>query len=1529
MKTITWNYFVGKLTLGFLLIGCISAFSQTVIHTATFETGNDGWSLSGASRINDASFAAENDYSIRINSNTATMTSPGLLLGLYDKVDFSFKFTNNGYDNGEDFYIEYRPSSLSSWQTVATYVGDNIFSKIADFHAGQTGVDHMKTFTMFATDYTFPILPTGQFRIVSNASSSGDQIYIDDIVITGTIYNTITEGPGGVSSNLSLWLRADKADGSGVLANNSGLTYWEDLGRGNDAKTNLANQAPTYKHNTADNINFNPVIDFNNSSATSTADMTYLSDRDEILGTAGFYSHDIFLVTIPDQPISTSLIPLDTFTSKDPTGETYAEDVTGFGYGSYTNRFTDEYFAYCIGTTNGPGNGYGKGDLTNSVELNQISIINARHNSVGSPTGQNVYLNNIEIGDTESDPGDFAAIEDQRFFLGRSQYWNGSFGGRIAEVITYSATNTDASPTDLRNRIQSYLAIKYGITLGVNGTSQDYVDSSGNVIWDQSAAAGFNHDIAGIGRSDDADLMQRQSKSVNPDTDITMGLTDITTTNANNPNDFSNDESYVVWGNDDGSLAAATPILVDMSDGISGLSTPVDFTSISRTWRVQETGNVGNVKVSIPESTLTATITPPGNFLMFISNTPTFNPTSEYRIMTVNGANLEATYNFPANAVRYITFGYAPEYSYVRSIEFDGVQDYMDADDNVDLTGAFTISAWIKSDSGNTDAEIVSKRNAGPYTAGYGLLLNGSSRVQGVWKNNLGITQSITGNTTIPADEWHYISLVYNGSQARIYIDGVQDGPAVTLGAPVDSDEHLLIAAANYNSPTRFFEGNIDEVRIFDVALTQDQIRYIMNQELVEHTDNTVNGTIVPQSITKNDISTVPWSNLEAYYPMTTYTFTNVNDASGNNNWAAIKNLNTVDFQTAPLPYVTQSDGDWYTTSNWLNGGTQQLPQETSIVDGTTLIEWNIVDIDHNLTSSLNTTVLAADVAGSVDLIMDNDNKFEVSHYLKLDGFLDLQGESQLVQTEGSIYDVTSTGYLERDQAGTADNYTYNYWGSPVGRLYGTTINRPFKLNYHFKDGTNPSSPLDINWTWGFDGAPGTPITLSAYWIFTFENGPIGSYDDWTYLGPFTFLEAGQGFTLKGSGTGGVTDNQNYTFTGKPNNDQVGHEIQLTINAGHNYLVGNPFASALDADDFIADNPHLDGTLYFWDHFGGGSHTLAEYQGGYAMYNLSGGTPALSHPLVSQTGTGSTTPGRYVPVGQGFFVAADSDGTIEFNNGQRNFVKPGATSVFTFAEGGTNKTAPIGAGIASFAQADDRQFDNPDNRMKLRIGFDSSEGFHRQLLLTFDDNATLDYDRAYDGQVFEDQVNDMNWLIDDNKYAIQAIPNLVSDTKVVLPLWVKVAETGTIKIGLDDALNLSEKLFFYLHDKYTNTYTKLRNNAYKVSLNSGVYDDRFEIVLRTSPIENSNTKSIAKTTDYIGASHQKTSQLISVYSKDNKEQIAHITVYNTIGQLVGEYSFSGTNPQEVLSSSTMASGTYILQTTTNKGVHTTKILIEK
>ncbi|NRA92565.1 MAG: MAM protein, partial [Psychroserpens sp.] len=475
------------------------------------------------------------------------------------------------------------------------------------------------------------------------------------------------------------------------------------------------------------------MVEFDNSytSVLIDGDFSHDSSTTEFLsGDYGFYTQDIFIVLIPDDTaINSSFGFMDVFCS-DAQINAAATDATGIGFGNYTGRVPNEVICYAYDSyDNDPDDGYGVAQ-TGSASYNNVGIINTRNNS--ADTQQELYYNALDIEDYQNDIPEYANAYDSRWWIGRSEGWEASLNARVAEVITYSARKDDASLTQERNRIQSYLAIKYGITLGTNGTSQDYVDSDGTVIWDQSANSGYNYDIAGIGRDDASELNQKQSRSVNNASDVdgrtegilTFGLTDIYDTNnlnqTTNATTF-NDKEFLMWGNNGADLnLASSTITVNMSAGITpALTTDVSFTAMQRVWKVVENGgDIPTVKVRIPQDAI-RNITPPGGYYMFISDTGMFDPTADYRPMSDDGnGNLVAEYDF--DNTKYITFGYAPQTIVERSIYFDGVVDYVDMEDALDLNPSeFTISAWIKRDAADSGIKsIVSKRNTA-FTQGY------------------------------------------------------------------------------------------------------------------------------------------------------------------------------------------------------------------------------------------------------------------------------------------------------------------------------------------------------------------------------------------------------------------------------------------------------------------------------------------------------------------------------------------------------------------------------------------------------------------------------------------------------------------------------------------------------------------------------------------------------------------------------------------------------------------------------------------
>ena len=1497
--------------------------------------------------------------------------------------DTEFGVVDNGTTDDNTFTILNTgnpASSLSlSGSPIVTISGDTEFSIFTQPSATPTTISGGNSLTF---DVRFSPITTGSYSATISIANDDSDENPYTFLVQGSSIPPLTVGPGGVTTHLKLWLKANSLTGDGAS-----VSTWSDQGRGADATVNTVGQEPTFKDNATDNVNFNPVIDFDNPYSPVSLDNDYSYDDTStqfLEGTGGFYSQDIFMVVIPDVAVDNSFGSMDLFCG-DEDISTNETDATGIGFGAYTIRFTDEVISYAVGTTNEDGSGgteNGYGVASTSGTYSNVGIINSRNNSDTPASQQELYYNGKSIEDTQNDVLDFTNVSDSRYWIGRSEGWEASTDARIAEIITYSSRKDDASFTDERNKILSYLAIKYGITLqdpGVNDNETDvnYVDSGGTTIWNATTNAGYNYDIAGIGRDDDTGLNQKQSKTVNTADDITMGLTEIATTNNLNGNTFATDKNFLVWGNDNVALTAGTTETVDMSSSIASLVSNVTITPLERVWKVVETGTVGTAKVSVPWASILQPMgVPPGDYLMFISDSPGFSPTAEYRVMTSpdSGVTYETDFDFPSNDFKYITFGFAPEENFVRSIAFDGTDDYLDSGDVLDLTASFTISAWINKSA--DEGSIVSKRDNG-FTTGYDFNIDASGNLVMAWIN--AGTNSITSSIPIPNNVWHQVAVVYDGTDAKLYIDGIEDTAAVStpsLNAPLDTSEYFRIATGG--SAASYFEGNIDEVRVFDVALTESELRYIMNQEIED--SGSVSGAyfnrnltlpsalplppVTPVIPTKNDTDGVAWANLQAYYPMSRYTFTNTKDESDNNYTAALKQITTVDFQNAPIPYVSSgASTDWDTNTTWTNGTLQRIPGAVSILDATKTIDWNIVQIDHEITmdnSSLPISVLGEDnrtllglVVNSNELTIDGTattgNGLTVTHYLKLDGVLDLQGESQLIQTEESDLATSSSGYIEKDQQGTANSFTYNYWSSPVSLIGAGSNNTVFNVEDVLFDGTIPDDSTrsidfgpdsDPHYS---DGAVSDPIKITSYWLWKFVNSD-NDYSSWQWIGDNNAtLNVSEGFTMKGiSNVSSIATEQNYVFIGKPNNvlngdTQIVHTtFPGTFDTNGNAfttLTGNPFPSAIDADIFIADNitsagggsDGTTGTLYFWEHWGGGTHNYADYQGGYATYTTTGGVAATSHPDVNQTGVGSKTPGQYIPVGQGFYVIQHHDddgsgttagltnpssGSVVFNNGQRVFQKETGNVESVFTKNASTATT--------------NSITTDSGKQRIWLGFDSSTGYHRQLLAGFLEGATDEIDRGYDGRAGDFLSNDAFFIQDDRYFVIQAFGEFNEEREIPISIFIDAEnDNGLQKFMIDKLENIPDDVGIYIKDNLSGETHDIRNQIYEVNLATGEHKTRFSLVFVEQVLSVDEVELESGITVFMN----NTASTINI-TKTIDAEVKKITLYNYIGQTIQTWINNLSNNEISLPVNETSTGAYILKIETENKTISKKLIIE-
>ena len=394
------------------------------------------------------------------------------------------------------------------------------------------------------------------------------------------------------------------------------------------------------------------------------------------------------------------------------------------------------------------------------------------------------------------------------------------------------------------------------------------------------------------------------------------------------------------------------------------------------------------------------------------------------------------------------------------TLDFDGINDYISINDV--FAEAQTFEMWIYPE------------------AATGTIISGP----GIEITMADLTGYITPNT-----RWYHIALLGN----KLYIDGIDSGS--TINATSTGNQTLI--GANWNNakePENHFSGWIEEVRIWKTLLDPKEIRFMMNQRLDLSTKANgadVQGEVVPNKPINGSYYTgggfnldqdgkafynENWNDLIAYYRLISAepdpilgiipdTYKPVAGYSPDLALTAVDarlhNMTTHQQNTSPTPYLSWNDGDWININTWARN-VWSLPNSIGI-NGSTPIEWNIARINHNIQSTSKDITMLGLLSETADKVLDiNPSQFiRISHYLLLDGNIDLEGESQLLQDHGSILDNDSDGWLEANQQGKLSSFNYNYWSSPVSNQRANN-NFGYNLGTVLFDGDKEDSQISL-----------------------------------------------------------------------------------------------------------------------------------------------------------------------------------------------------------------------------------------------------------------------------------------------------------------------------------------------------------------------------------------------------------------------------------------------------------------------------------
>ncbi|MFZ0035491.1 MAG: LamG-like jellyroll fold domain-containing protein [Sedimentisphaerales bacterium] len=165
------------------------------------------------------------------------------------------------------------------------------------------------------------------------------------------------------------------------------------------------------------------------------------------------------------------------------------------------------------------------------------------------------------------------------------------------------------------------------------------------------------------------------------------------------------------------------------------------------------------------------------------------------------------------------------------ALDFNGVHDYVDVGDKDSLdfghTDSFTISLWFKRDVTYADHTLISKREVidGTHNEGYSWRIYNNHLYAGI-EGTDNICPTITGSTTIKANQWYHAAFVRDAThKIYLYLNGVSDATPVTdtTTGSLANDYHFMIGKWEYYG--LYFDGLIDDVRVYNRALTEDEVR--------------------------------------------------------------------------------------------------------------------------------------------------------------------------------------------------------------------------------------------------------------------------------------------------------------------------------------------------------------------------------------------------------------------------------------------------------------------------------------------------------------------------------------------------------------------------------------------------------------------------------------------------------------------------------------------------------------------------------
>jgi hypothetical protein len=161
------------------------------------------------------------------------------------------------------------------------------------------------------------------------------------------------------------------------------------------------------------------------------------------------------------------------------------------------------------------------------------------------------------------------------------------------------------------------------------------------------------------------------------------------------------------------------------------------------------------------------------------------------------------------------------------ALHFNGFDAYVDMGISDILGPEFmTLCMWIRPSHMGGVRYIANRSHIIDDLTDYSVLIHGSRRIEFVFDERMSGAGSVTSMTQVALEEWTHIAVTRSPAEGVLYINGVPEEAKPYQSRSTGHDFQMTISS--HRGSTRFFNGKIDDVRLYDSALTPDQISGIL-----------------------------------------------------------------------------------------------------------------------------------------------------------------------------------------------------------------------------------------------------------------------------------------------------------------------------------------------------------------------------------------------------------------------------------------------------------------------------------------------------------------------------------------------------------------------------------------------------------------------------------------------------------------------------------------------------------------------------